>query len=68
MTYFERWSEKVKQLEQNVLAAEAGLDLCCKERDDFLRQTVGFIPGSVVTLIGTAEMISKIIDMKNDKV
>lgn len=66
MDAFAKWLiQLAEHTEKSRLADQAALE-AEKELDNFLAETIGFRTRSPATLLGTVEMIGKIVDMKKE--
>lgn len=61
---FDEWQKEYAELERAVESAKNIYHSMCDTRDEFLIKTLGFKVNDVATLAGTAQMISRVIDMK----
>lgn len=68
MDNFEEWKSKLRGLNYDVEDCRETLEAAEARRDKFLIETVGFGMRGLATLEGTIDMISKVIDMKAEKV
>lgn len=59
------WREKLETLTKELDEVNDLVENCRRKRDEFLLETVGNASRNVVTIEGMAEMISRVIDMKD---
>lgn len=64
---WDEWSAELDRKTTVIKLTRKILDKACDDRDSFLKETLGFIPGDVASIEGTAMMISAIVDMKNNE-
>lgn len=63
---FTEWTNQLNDLTDEVETAYAVWEMKKLARDRFLQESLGFAPGDVATVEGTAKMIAAIIDMKRE--
>lgn len=61
---FEEWSKRAEDIHSRVSDAYATYEKLKEEQHLFMKETLGVAPGEAATVLTTAGMISKIIDMK----
>lgn len=64
---FNLWKESLAGFTKEVDRARKEYQAAKQKLDTFLDETVGISPGDTATVEATAEMISRIIDMKGEK-
>lgn len=64
---FSEWRSLSNRHEDKVAAAYASYQEAKKNRDDFLHDTIGVVPGDVATLQSTCGMIEKVMAMKEEE-
>lgn len=62
---FSEWKQKLETIEDEIHEKQIQYETAKTRREEFLRLTVGFGAGDLATVAGTAEMISKVMEMKN---
>lgn len=64
---FSEWQRQLSLYNMTVDKAQEELERVSDARDKFLKDTVGFAPRMIATVEGTAELVSKVLEMKKEE-
>lgn len=64
---FQLWRDSLKIYNETIRKAEQEVDALRVERAKFLRDTLGYAPGDVATLEGTADLVDRVFRMKEEE-